>query len=120
MVSCHRLTRRLSAPIVFITSQVFHSCGYLTEPSRLDNFSEDMHNPSQDTHVSSLPDAQPPLRYVNVKVVEKTFHFRTPTVHTTTTQSPPPTHFSLLNIKDQESRACSPGDNLISCKDQVE
>ena len=58
-----------------------------------DNCHQDMHNPSQDTHASSLTDAQPPLRHVNVKVVEKTFHFQTPTVHTTTTHSPPPPHF---------------------------
>src|SRR5207253_3790000 len=58
-----------------------------------------LHNLSQDTHSSSLSDAQPLLSHANLKVVEKIFHFRTPTVHTTTTPTPSPTHFLYRTLR---------------------
>src|SRR5438093_7538694 len=120
MVSSHRLTRRLSAPIVFTISQVFHRCGYLTAhptgttPPRI--FAQSL--PGYTLIFFPGCTASPQMRERESSGKDSSF----PSSHYTHNNY---SHsfsdsFSLLNIKDHESRAHSPGNHLISCKDHVE
>jgi len=59
-------------------------------------------------------------RHVCFKIVKKVFHFQTLSITHTNYSHYYSASLSLPNMKDQESRACSPGGHLIRCKDHLE
>jgi hypothetical protein len=79
-----------------------------------------MHNHAQDAHRPSLLDPQRCPQTRVLQVVKKIFHFQTLSITHTNYSHSYSASFSLPNIKDQESHACSPGNHLISCKDHLE